>query len=120
VAAISLIVGGIGIMNIMLANVTERIREVGVRRSLGASRNDIVQQFLMEALLLTAAGGLVGIVLGGVASFAVSAYADWPTALSLRAVVAAMLLALGTGVGFGAYPAFQAAHKNPVEALRHE
>ncbi len=120
VAAISLIVGGIGIMNIMLANVTERIREVGVRRSLGASRNDIVQQFLMEALLLTGSGGLVGIVLGAVASFAVSSYADWPTALSLRAVIAAMALAVGTGVGFGLYPAIQAAHQNPVEALRHE
>lgn len=120
VAAISLIVGGIGIMNIMLANVTERIREVGVRRSLGASRQDIVHQFLMEALLLTGAGGLVGIVLGAIASFAVSSYADWPTALSVRAVIAAMVLAVGTGVGFGLYPAIQAARKNPVEALRHE
>ena len=120
VAAISLIVGGIGIMNIMLANVTERIREIGVRRSLGASRNDIVHQFLMEALLLTGVGGLVGIVLGAAASVAVSSYADWPTALSVRAIVAAMVLAIGTGVGFGLYPAIRAAHKNPVEALRHE
>jgi putative ABC transport system permease protein len=120
VAAISLIVGGIGIMNIMLANVSERIREVGVRRSLGASRHDIVQQFLMEALLLTGAGGLVGIVVGAAASFAVSSYADWPTALSARAVVAAIVLAISTGVGFGLYPAIQAAHKNPVDALRHE
>ena len=84
VAAISLIVGGIGIMNIMLANVTERIREVGVRRSLGASRNDIVHQFLMEALLLTGSGALAGIGLGAIAAYAVSSYADWPTALSLR------------------------------------
>jgi putative ABC transport system permease protein len=120
VAAISLVVGGIGIMNIMLANVTERIREIGVRRSLGASRRDIVHQFLMEALLLTGAGGVVGIVLGALASFAVSSYADWPTALSARAVGAAIGLALATGVGFGLYPAIQAAHKNPVEALRHE
>jgi len=120
VAAISLIVGGIGIMNIMLANVSERIREIGVRRSLGASRNDIVHQFLTEALLLTGAGGFVGIALGALASVAVSSYADWPTALSVRAVFAAMALAVGTGVGFGLYPAFQAAHKNPVEALRHE
>lgn len=120
VAAISLIVGGIGIMNIMLANVTERIREIGVRRSLGASRNDIVQQFLMEALLLTGSGGAVGVGLGAVASFAVSSYADWPTALSVRATVAAMFLALGTGIGFGLYPAIRASHQNPVEALRHE
>jgi len=107
-------------MNIMLANVTERIREIGVRRSLGASRNDIVHQFLMEALLLTASGGIVGIALGALASVAVSSYADWPTALSARAVAAAMLLAVGTGVGFGLYPAIQASHKNPVDALRHE
>ena len=120
VAAISLIVGGIGIMNIMLANVTERIREVGVRRSLGASRRDILQQFLTEALLLTGVGGIAGIALGAVASYAVSSYADWPTALSLRAVLAAMALAAGTGVGFGLYPAIHAAHQNPVEALRHE
>ena len=120
VAAISLVVGGIGIMNIMLANVTERIREVGVRRSLGASRNDIVQQFLMEALLLTGSGGLAGIVLGAVAAYAVSSYADWPTAVSLRAVLAAMTLAVVTGIGFGIYPALKAAQQNPVEALRHE
>ena len=74
----------------------------------------------MEALLLTGVGGLVGIVLGAVASVAVSSYAGWPTALSVRAIVAAMVLAIGTGVGFGLYPAIQAAHKNPVEALRHE
>ena len=120
VAAISLLVGGIGIMNIMLANVTERIREVGVRRSLGASRNDIVQQFLMEALLLTGSGGLAGIALGAIASYAVSSYADWPTAVSLRAVLAAMTLAAVTGIGFGIYPALKAAQQNPVEALRHE
>ena len=120
VAAISLLVGGIGIMNIMLANVTERIREIGVRRSLGASRHDIVHQFLMEALLLTGVGGVVGIVLGAAASVAVSSYAGWQTALSVRAVIGAMTLAVGTGVGFGVYPAIQAAHQNPVEALRHE
>ncbi len=120
VAAISLLVGGIGIMNIMLANVTERIREVGVRRSLGASRDDIVQQFLMEALLLTGSGGLAGIALGAIASYAVSSYADWPTALSLRAVLTAMTLAAVTGIGFGIYPALKAAQQNPVEALRHE
>ena len=120
VAAISLLVGGIGIMNIMLANVTERIREIGVRRSLGASRKDVTQQFLMEALLLTGVGGAVGVLLGGIASLAVSSYADWPTALSVRAVLWAMALAIGTGVGFGLYPALQASARNPVEALRHE
>ena len=118
VAAISLIVGGIGIMNIMLANVSERIREIGVRRSLGASRRDIAEQFLTESLLLTASGGLAGLVLGVAASYAVSSYAGWPTAVSLRAVMVSVALAVGTGVGFGLYPAIAAAKQNPVEALR--
>jgi putative ABC transport system permease protein len=120
VAAISLIVGGIGIMNIMLANVSERTREVGIRRSLGASRSDIVQQFLAEALVLTGTGGAVGILVGVVASMAVSHYADWPTALSLWAVITAIALAASTGIGFGLYPAWQAAGRSPVESLRHE
>jgi putative ABC transport system permease protein len=120
VAAISLVVGGIGIMNIMLANVTERIREVGIRRSLGASRADVVWQFLAEALMLTVMGGLLGVVLGAIGSVLVSSYAGWPTALSFGAVLLAMALAVGTGVGFGLYPAVQAAYQNPVEALRHE
>jgi len=120
VAAISLIVGGIGIMNIMLANVSERLREVGIRRSLGASRRDIRQQFLVEALLLTGSGGVTGIGLGVVASLAVSTYAGWPTALSLSAVASAVLLAVTIGVSFGLYPAMSAARQNPVDALRHE
>ena len=120
VAAISLLVGGIGIMNIMLANVTERIREVGIRRSLGASRSDVVQQFLSESILLTAVGGFAGILLGVAASFVVSSFAGWPTAVSPRAVVWAVFLAASTGVGFGFYPALKAAQQNPVEALRHE
>jgi putative ABC transport system permease protein len=120
VAAISLLVGGIGIMNIMLANVSERTREIGVRRSLGASRVDIVQQFLAEAVLLTGAGGGAGIVLGVLASFAVSRFAGWPTATSFMALLTALTLAATTGLSFGIYPAWQAAGKNPVEALRHE
>ncbi len=120
VAAISLLVGGIGIMNIMLANVSERTREIGIRRSLGASRVNIVQQFLVEAILLTGAGGGTGIMLGTLASFGVFRYAGWPTALSLWAVLVALSLATSTGLAFGLYPAWQAAGKNPVEALRHE
>ncbi len=120
VAAISLLVGGIGIMNIMLANVSERTREIGIRRSLGASRVDVAQQFLAETLLLTGGGGLAGLFMGIIASFAVSHYAGWPTAPNLWALVTAMLLAASTGLGFGLYPAWQAAGKNPVESLRHE
>jgi len=120
IAAISLLVGGIGIMNIMLANVSERTREVGVRRSLGASRADVVQQFLCEAILLTGAGGAVGVVLGVLGSLAVSRFAGWATATSPAAILMALALATTTGLGFGIYPAWQAASKNPLEALRHE
>ncbi|HJS73593.1 MAG TPA: ABC transporter permease [Vicinamibacteria bacterium] len=120
VAALSLLVGGIGIMNIMLANVTERIREIGIRRSLGASRDDITRQFLAEALVLTIVGGVVGVLLGFVLSLGISSYAGWPTAVSVRAVVAALVLAAATGIGFGLYPAMQAARSSPVEALRRE
>lgn len=120
IAAISLIVGGIGIMNIMMANVSERTREIGIRRSLGASRKDIVQQFLAEALLLTGGGGVAGVAVGIGASLVVSYYAGWPTAVSLWALVTALALAASTGIGFGLYPAWQAASRNPVEALRHE
>jgi putative ABC transport system permease protein len=120
VAAISLVVGGIGIMNIMLANVTERTREIGIRRSLGASRRDILHQFLGEAFLLTGAGGIAGIALGALLSVAISTYAGWPTALSFRSIAFALVLALSTGIGFGLYPALQAAKRSPVEALRHE
>jgi putative ABC transport system permease protein len=120
VAALSLLVGGIGIMNIMLANVSERIREIGIRRSLGASREDITRQFLAEALLLTTVGGLAGIVLGFALALGISSYAGWPTAVSVRAILAALILAAATGIGFGLYPAMQAARSSPVEALRRE
>jgi putative ABC transport system permease protein len=120
VAALSLLVGGIGIMNIMLANVTERIREIGIRRSLGASRDDITRQFLSEALLLTTVGGVAGILLGFVLALGISSYAGWPTAVSLRAIAAALALAAATGIGFGLYPAMQAARSSPVDALRRE
>ncbi len=120
VAALSLLVGGIGIMNIMLANVSERIREIGIRRSLGASREDITRQFLAEALLLTTVGGFAGILLGFALALGISSYAGWPTAVSVRAILAALILAAATGIGFGLYPAMRAARSSPVEALRRE
>jgi putative ABC transport system permease protein len=107
-------------MNIMLATVSERIREIGIRRSLGASREDITRQFLAEALLLTTVGGIVGIVLGFALALGISSYAGWPTAVSVRAIAAALALAAATGIGFGLYPAVQAARSSPVEALRRE
>jgi putative ABC transport system permease protein len=118
VAAISLLVGGIGIMNIMLASVAERTREVGIRRAVGASQRDIAAQFLVEASLLTGMGGVIGTVLGLVAAVLIQAVAGWPTAVSAAMLLAALLTAVGVGVGFGSYPAWQAAQLQPMEALR--
>ena len=120
IAAISLLVGGIGIMNIMLAGVAERTREVGIRRALGATRRDIAAQFLVESSLLTAAGGLLGATLGVTGSALIQAFAGWPTALSPAMLVAALLMALAVGIGFGFYPAVEAARLQPMDALRHE
>jgi putative ABC transport system permease protein len=104
----------------MLANVSERVREIGIRRSLGASRDDITRQFLAEALVLTSVGGIAGIALGFALALGISVYAGWPTAVSFRAIAAALALAAATGIGFGLYPAIQAARSSPVEALRRE
>jgi putative ABC transport system permease protein len=120
IAAISLLVGGIGIMNIMLASVAERTPEVGVRRAVGATRRDVAAQFLVESSLLTAAGGLIGLGLGVAGSAVIQRLAGWPTALSPVMVPAALITALAVGVGFGFYPAWRAAQLEPMEALRHE
>jgi putative ABC transport system permease protein len=120
IAAISLLVGGIGIMNIMLASVAERTREVGIRRALGATREDIAAQFLTESSLLTAAGGVMGALLGVAGSFLIQRWASWPTALSPLLLGLALLTAVGVGIGFGFYPAWRAAHLEPMDALRHD
>jgi putative ABC transport system permease protein len=120
IAAISLLVGGIGIMNIMLAGVAERTREVGVRRALGATRRDVASQFLVESSLLTAVGGVAGAALGVMGSLLIQRFAAWPTALSPLMLLVALVMALAVGVGFGFYPAWRAAHLEPMEALRHE
>ena len=120
IAAISLLVGGIGIMNIMLASVTERTREIGIRRALGARRVDIVVQFLTEALLLSLAGGLIGIALGIAVPQIVTHAAGLTTIVQPDAIVLAFTISLVIGVVFGIYPAIRAAALSPIEALRHE
>jgi putative ABC transport system permease protein len=120
VASISLIVGGIGIMNIMLVSVTERTREIGIRIAIGAKKRDILLQFLTEAVLLTTCGGIIGMLLGVAGARAVAALVGWPTLVSLNTIVIAFAFSAGVGVFFGFYPARKAASLNPIEALRYE
>jgi putative ABC transport system permease protein len=120
IAAISLLVGGIGIMNIMLASVTERTREIGIRRALGATRSDIVVQFLTEALLLSLFGGIIGIGLGVGVPMIVTHFAGLVTIVQPDSILLAFSISLLTGIIFGIYPAIRAAALSPIEALRHE
>jgi putative ABC transport system permease protein len=120
VAAISLLVSGIGIMNIMLASVAERTREVGIRRALGATQREIAFQFLAQAGILTLGGGVMGALLGLLGSLLIEWLAGWPTATSPAMLALALLAALLVGIGFGAWPAWRAAQLEPMEALRRE
>jgi len=120
IAAISLLVGGIGIMNIMLASVTERTREIGIRRALGARRRDIVIQFLVETVILSGTGGILGVVLGLIIPFIVSHAAGMKTIVTFWSPMLAFTISALVGVVFGIYPAIRAAKMDPVEALRHE
>jgi ABC-type antimicrobial peptide transport system permease subunit len=120
VALISLIVGGVGIMNIMLVSVTERTREIGLRMAVGARARDILWQFLVEALVLCLIGGAIGIVLGTVSSYMVTKFLGWSTASSPVAIFVAVLVSAGVGIVFGFYPAFKASRLDPIEALRYE
>jgi putative ABC transport system permease protein len=126
IASISLAVGGIGIMNIMLATVTERTREIGIRRALGAKRKDIVSQFLIEAVVQTTIGGLAGVLLGLLIVFGVPYIgshffeANWPAKLHVPSIFLGLSFAIFVGVVFGLYPAWRASRLDPIEALRHE
>lgn len=120
IAAISLLVGGIGIMNIMLASVTERTREIGIRRAMGARQGDIVVQFLIETVLLSGAGGVLGVIVGISIPVAVQHFAGVTTVVKVWSPALAFLISVFTGIAFGIYPARRAARMNPVEALRHE
>ncbi len=120
IAAISLLVGGIGIMNIMLVSVTERTREIGLRKAVGARRQDILAQFLIEAVVISLAGGVVGIVLGWTITLAMATLAGWATALSIWAIALAVGFSAAVGIVFGLWPARKAASLNPIDALRYE
>jgi macrolide transport system ATP-binding/permease protein len=120
VASISLLVGGIGIMNIMLVSVTERTREIGIRMAIGARRLHILLQFLVESVFLSVLGGVAGAILGMIASKAISVFASWPTLISPTAVVGGFVFSVAVGVFFGYYPARKASLLNPIEALRYE
>ena len=120
IAGISLLVGGIGIMNIMLASVLERIKEIGVRRALGAFRQDITLQFLFEAIVISLIGGLLGIILGIVATRIITSYADIPTSISFWSIALSFGVAFMIGLVFGLVPAQRAAEQDPIKALRSD
>jgi putative ABC transport system permease protein len=120
VAIISLVVGGIGIMNIMLVSVTERTREIGIRKAIGATPRDILLQFLIESAIISILGGIIGIVLGVGGAYGLATVAGWKTIVDKTAVIAAVAVSAGVGLFFGIYPASKAAALNPIEALRYE
>ena len=120
IAGISLVVGGIGIMNIMYVSVTERTREIGLRMSVGARGVDILSQFLIEAILISITGGLIGVIIGCGASFMIKTIAHWPVFIQPWSVLLSFLVCTVTGVFFGWYPAKKAADLDPIDALRYE
>ncbi|HET7334058.1 MAG TPA: FtsX-like permease family protein, partial [Rhizomicrobium sp.] len=120
VAAVSLLVGGIGIMNIMLVSVTERTREIGIRLAIGARARDVLLQFLIEAVVMSAFGGIVGVIIGLAGSAAASSALGFPFVFQPAIVIIAVAFSAAVGVGFGYFPARRAARLDPIEALRHE
>jgi putative ABC transport system permease protein len=120
IAGVSLLVGGIGIMNIMLVSVTERTREIGIRMAIGARSSAVRSQFLIESIVLSLTGGALGIILGIVASLTIPVLLGWPTLVSFAAIVGSVLFSVAVGVFFGYYPARKAANLDPIDALRFE
>jgi macrolide transport system ATP-binding/permease protein len=120
IAAISLLVGGIGIMNIMLVSVTERTREIGLRKAIGATTNDIMLQFLVESVLMAFVGGVLGIGVGSGIAFLITHFAGWAVRISASSVILATTFSVVVGIVFGLWPAQQASRLNPIEALRYE
>jgi putative ABC transport system permease protein len=127
VASVSLVVGGVGIMNIMLVSVTERTREIGIRLAVGARSRDILRQFLVEAVVLSTLGGLIGIAMGVAAAVATTAVVNafwsnmrWPLSISVEAIVVALVFSGSVGMFFGYYPARKASRLDPIESLRYE
>jgi ABC-type antimicrobial peptide transport system permease subunit len=120
VACISLIVGGVGIMNIMLVSVTERTREIGLRMAVGARAKDILRQFLIEAIVLCLSGGIIGIIVGCSGSWLIKYFKHWPVETSVAAIIASVVVSASVGIIFGYYPAWKASRLDPIEALRYE
>ncbi len=120
IAGISLLVGGIGIMNIMLASVTERTREIGIRRAIGAKKKQIIVQFLIETIVLSTTGGLIGMGLGLLIPFLITLFAGMPTVVNAFSLILSLGISMAVGIVFGIYPAVRASNLDPIEALRHE
>ena len=120
IASISLIVGGIGIMNIMLVSVTERTREIGLRMAVGARGRDILMQFLVEAIVLSAVGGIIGIALGIIVAKGVGDANHWPVIISMNSIALGLGVSAGVGIFFGFFPALRASRLNPIDSLRYE